>query len=353
MRRMTRYHHLGCCFLLVALWLAASTAASSLTLTCDGRPLADITMEALKQLPSHSRDVALIDSPVTLHVTGVKLADLLAHYGLEKNKLVALRLVAGDGFSVILDERMLRRRTVILAWSIDNQPLPAKSRPVRVVVPGERAMFWVRNLQALHVRCTLTTHRFRTIAFLDGAGAYMPTSPYKHYGDTMKAIAVGTLFPDLADATGSLATIVTRDGVTKREKPEILRQGVITLEGKHAPAFMSSNLPKGMQVKHIHWLAYTGTVYVSLFASGTAPPPANITGQELCSLLRMPLPQRVEVHTAEGVHTLAGGFAISRFLPATDGLCLEYAGGRIPKVRRLVLPAAAEPLEAGAAAVRK
>jgi len=66
--------------------------------------------------------------------TGVRLRDLLTE--LKAGADAPLRASAADGYAQALAPELLGRDDVLLAYAVDDGPLPADEGPLRLVVPG-------------------------------------------------------------------------------------------------------------------------------------------------------------------------------------------------------------------------
>lgn len=145
------------CLALVILALATGMIfADSSILTIEGlfEEALSVSVSMLETLPKETVDVVAVNSageetPFT--AAGALFSDLLAQYDQEQDHVLSMRLVAGDGYSIDVPAEVLASRQIILAYQIDGMPLGEDSAPLRVIIPGERAMYWVRNLSKIEV----------------------------------------------------------------------------------------------------------------------------------------------------------------------------------------------------------
>jgi len=113
-----------------------------------------IPVSLLMDLPQETVHVVAVNSAgeeSPFSATGARFSDLLATYGKEQENMEKIRLIAGDGYSIEVPGHVLRERAIILAYLIDGKPLDERDAPLRVVIPEERAMYWVRNLSKIEV----------------------------------------------------------------------------------------------------------------------------------------------------------------------------------------------------------
>ena len=89
--------------------------------------------------------------------------------------------------------------------------------------------------------------------FLETVAAGMEQQDYTYYESTDRAVLCSELpLPE----DGETVYLKARDGLDKNEKAEVfLQEGYIKVTGEAAPLYLSPNLPKGMHVKEMLWLA--------------------------------------------------------------------------------------------------
>ena len=61
---------------------------------------------------------------------------------------------------------ILAARDIIFAYEIDGKPLAEKAKPIRAVLPEERAMYWVRNLKTVEILRTGLPRRWTNSCLL-------------------------------------------------------------------------------------------------------------------------------------------------------------------------------------------
>ena len=86
---------------------------------------------------------------VKITAVGPLLDTFLAQYGHMQTDFTRVRFTASDGYVITVDGNVLANRQIILALSDGGKALSAEDEPVRVVIPGERAMYWVRHLSGI------------------------------------------------------------------------------------------------------------------------------------------------------------------------------------------------------------
>ena len=97
----------------------------------------------VKEIKRTNDDEEIIDQ---YPIKGVTLKDLLLNFDKKIEDLDYIRLTAGDGYSLEVPNHIVHNKDIILAYEIDNMPLKENTKPIRVFIPEEEAMYWVRNL---------------------------------------------------------------------------------------------------------------------------------------------------------------------------------------------------------------
>jgi DMSO/TMAO reductase YedYZ molybdopterin-dependent catalytic subunit len=114
----------------------------------------EIGTDELKAMPQVEKQATAVDSAgkeTDYTIKGPLFDDVLKKYGKSQKDLKGIRLSAGDGYSIEVPENVLKNRDIILALELNGKELDDSSKPVRAVVPDERAMYWVRNLTNIEI----------------------------------------------------------------------------------------------------------------------------------------------------------------------------------------------------------
>ncbi|MCK4260376.1 MAG: molybdopterin-dependent oxidoreductase [Halanaerobiales bacterium] len=215
----------------------------------------ELSVQDLKELAAVNVDVVSVNSAgheKKYSVTGPTLHDILTKFGKSQKNLEAIRLIAGDGYSIEVPVEVLKSRQIILAYTINGKPLDEKTKPVRVIIPEERSMYWIRNLVKIEIIKETENVSINEINFLETAIAEVETVDYTYYDSEDKAVQIQTLFTYLA-LEGDFRSVSLKavDGLTKNEDKGIFINGYIKITGTDTPLFLSPDLPKGMYVKHL------------------------------------------------------------------------------------------------------
>ena len=86
---------------------------------------------------------------VKVKVTGPLLDTFLASYGKTQKNFSVIRFMATDNYSIAASSDILNNRGIILAFMDKGEALVKDEQPVKVIIPGERAMYWVKKLSRI------------------------------------------------------------------------------------------------------------------------------------------------------------------------------------------------------------
>lgn len=216
----------------------------------------EVMVTEIKDLESVTIDATSVSSSGEENqftVTGPLFDDLLKKYGKSQGGLVGIRLVAGDGYSIEVPADVLQSRDLILAHTIDGQPLDEKTRPIRVIIPDERAMYWIRNLVKIEVLEGTLKAEVGRIFILETLISQTAAEDYTYYESTDRAVKVDELLALLdIDVLLDTASFIASDGFEKNEQLDVFSKGYMKFTGEDAPIFLSPDLPKGMYIKNIY-----------------------------------------------------------------------------------------------------
>ena len=243
-----------------------------------------ITVTELKELPVIEDEVTSVDSSGDENdykIKGALFADLLAKNGIDNNNIKSLRFVAGDGYAIEVPETIINNRKIILAYEINGEPLYDKTKPVRAVIPGERSMYWVKNLVEIQVVNMVEIASIKELLFMETAFSKLEKYDYTYYESTDKAVKVKD-FKNMTKFTTDSRTITMKaaDGFNKDEVKDIFLNGYIKVTGEHAPMFLSPDIPKGMYVKDLLFVEYGNSTACSLQQALKIMPLMKIDGNE-------------------------------------------------------------------------
>ncbi len=248
--------------------LSNSTKTEKITIVGLNDGNKEISIDELKKMEFVSKEMKSIDSKgevATNKVKGVSLEKILNQFGESKKDYTGIRFIAGDGYSIVVPKEILEIRDVVLSYEIDEKPLDEMSQPIRVAIPNERSMYWVKNLMKIELLQKKKTNIVNKVIFLDTAVMNINQEDYDYYDKKDKAVKTEDLVKEYStkeDAEGVFFKAV--DGFEKEENLNVFKSAYIKITGENSPLFLSPDLPLGMQVKNIETILHGDTVYFSL-----------------------------------------------------------------------------------------
>ena len=225
---------------------------------------ATYTVEQLKALDAFSGHVEGADSAgdaVEFDVTGAYFTDVLEQNGSSQAELAGIRISATDGYSVEVSQDILAARDIILAYELNGEPLDADSAPIRVIIPDERAMYWVRMVAKIEVISVRTPEEVSGVYFMETLYSDADYEDYEYLGERYQTLNTKTILTSYPGNGGSVVLMTAADGLKKNETVENFYKGAITMTGENAPEFFSATLPEGMFVKELILFKYGGNAF--------------------------------------------------------------------------------------------
>ncbi len=288
--------------LALVLVLALSAGACGKEKTTDGAPgpydgekivvhgLTDqdfeITLGELKKLPAVTREAESAMSngeKISAKATGPLLDTFLKQYGKNQKDFSRVRFTATDRYSIAVPYDVLAGRQILLSYLDDGKDLGDDMRPVRVVIPGERAMYWVKNMTRMDFETGGDRKPPNKLVFLETAAGNLPQQDYEYFDGVDKAIKTSDLIAEYADINDSSVTDVfmkASDGLQKNETRANFLDAYIKITGKEAPKFLAPQLPQGMHVRDLLFVIYGQTVIFDYTEGMACLPKQAEDGQE-------------------------------------------------------------------------
>ncbi|HZK01610.1 MAG TPA: molybdopterin-dependent oxidoreductase [Anaerovoracaceae bacterium] len=204
---------------------------------------------------------------VKVKIIGPLLETLLQRYNKSQKDFALIRFSAMDNYSIAVPSDILKNREIILGLMDKGAALPEDDRPVRVVIPEERAMYWVRKLNRIDFETGESAELCRKMVFLDTAAQNLPQEDYEYYESLDKVIKTRDLvgkYADINDDSIKNVFLYAGDGLYKNERAKNFLNGYLKTTGQDIPRFLSPDLPQGMHVRDLLNISYGDTSFFSL-----------------------------------------------------------------------------------------
>lgn len=274
-----------------------------------------ITVEELKHYPALTVETELVKSDGSkqrITARGAALRDILKAKGTNLDDFSALKVRTRDGYSVQIPGEVLKNRQVILAYEYQGKPVTGSESPIRIIVPGEPAMYWVRSVETIELAKNAVHVSAQRVMFMDSCG--LKPSEYPFDGKKDLALPLKDVLAVFSvKQEGGNFIMKASDGLQKVEDMANVLSGYIKVTGDRAPEFVSPNLPAGMYVRNLLWFGTESEVIIASKKSATAYfKKEAVSLGELFKEVRMP---------AEDHRTY--------LLKGADGYTVEVQGGEI------------------------
>jgi len=242
-----------------------------------------VSVGEIKKLPSVTKRVEASRAngeKVSMKATGALLESLLEKHGKSMRDYSRIRLTARDGYSIAVTADVFKNNPIILAYEIDGQALDAENQPIQVVVPGERAMYWVRMLTRIDLETGDEQIQVKKIVFLEAAVKGLPQEDYQYFENVDKAIKTRDLVNTYAGGVKAANVFMrARDGLQKNESPGNFLGAFIKISGQDAPVFLAPDMPQGMHVRELFLINYGGTSFMAYSQGKKLLPSQTVRGQ--------------------------------------------------------------------------
>jgi len=253
----------------------------SLTIVNGGQEIV-ISMDEILKLDVVEKEVTPVpredEEAQARLVKGVLLEDVFQEFaGISQKDPEAIRLVAGDGYSIEVAKDLLQTREIILAFELDGEPLEGWEKPLRSVVPDVFEMYWVKNLEKIEVVEARSAADIEKIIMLESRISYITDQEYDYYGEADRAVKISDLLLEFEDDPENVYA-QSVDGLEKNEKPDIFKSAYLKYTGSDSPMFLSEDLPHGMWIKEMLYFTFGSSAYFSLTAGFEALESEKIEG---------------------------------------------------------------------------
>ena len=183
-----------------------------------------------------------------VHATGVLLETILQKRGVSVTDFDSVTATATDGYTITIPREVLHSRDILIAFETNGEAIAP-----RFVVPGERAMYWVKLLGEIAFEGAVepdTVGRVYTLEHVVEALADKVES-YDYKGVACRALPLAALL-EVWQVETDFVFIKSADGLTKTEKYDIFAGQLLVLDGTpDAPLYTGPDLPQGMRLKNV------------------------------------------------------------------------------------------------------
>ena len=229
-----------------------------------------ITVAGLKELDAVTQKAEAKRSNgqiVKVKITGPLLTSLVEKYGAKLSDFNTVRFYGTDDYEIAMPSTILENDDIILGYYDYGEPISTSDGPVHVVVPGERAMYWVRKLCRIDFENEASATAAQKLVFLDTALWQLTSTQVTRGEDTFEAVKTSDLIAAYADANDNTiynVYMTASDGLSKNETKANFMSEYIRTMGDGAPEFTGPDIADGMTVMGLMTINYGDTGFISL-----------------------------------------------------------------------------------------
>ena len=213
----------------------------------------------MPHVTTNAQSVNAAGTVTDVSATGVLLDTVLRTLGVSQRDFESIIVTATDGYSIEFSKDILYNRDIIIAWEINGEP-----QSPRAVVPGERAMYWVKFLSTFELRGEVKIEGVHTIDILETMVAQIPGEDYKYYDSVDKAVSVSAIFEKFTGSKADFVTLRSIDSWGKNDRYDTVAAQFIKYTGEFAPMFIGPTLPEGMRLKNTLSMQIAGEYIASV-----------------------------------------------------------------------------------------
>ncbi|MDR2687470.1 MAG: FMN-binding protein [Oscillospiraceae bacterium] len=236
-------------------FVSAGERADGARILFTGLPGGDFTLTGAQLREDYELsevDAVSINSKGTVkdvHAKGVLLEAILQKRGATLRDFGAMTASATDSYTITIPSGVLRSREILIAFETNGEEIAP-----RLVVPGERAMYWVKLLSEIAFESEAeeapVTREFDLGELIEKLKPR--AADYRHNGAGCRAIAISLLLEEINAEDVPFVTLKSADGLTKTEKYEVFAGQLLVFEGTpDAPLYTGPDLPEGMRPKNV------------------------------------------------------------------------------------------------------
>jgi len=221
-----------------------------------------INVEDLKDYPQVTTETILQKTTGTktnIKASGPLLKDVLKKNGINIDDYEAIGVTGRDNYYTMISKDIIQNRDIILGIMFDGKEILREEKPVRVVVPDEMGVYWVKMVNKIDLYTHISPKDIQNVHMFDALIRDIEPYYYEYYGSKDKSFLVGKILSKFAfvDPNGFF-TMAGSDGLTKNETISMVRDRYyIKTEGDNAPMNISPAFKLGMNVKEMSYFSTT------------------------------------------------------------------------------------------------
>ena len=159
----------------------------------------------------------------------------------------------------MISKDIIQNRDIILGIRFDDEEIIREEKPVRVVIPDEMGVYWVKMVNRIELYTHISPKDIQNVHIFSSIVKDIEPYYYEYYGSKDESYLVGKILSkfDYVDVNGFF-TMVGSDGLVKNETISMVRDRYyIKTGGENAPMNIGPAFKLGMNVKEMSHFSTT------------------------------------------------------------------------------------------------
>lgn len=194
-----------------------------------------------------------------LTAEGPLLDTVLADHGIKMSDYQGIGITARDGYYALISKDIMDNRKIILGYRFDGKEIIPEEKPIRVVVPDEMGVYWVKMVTSIDLYEDISEKDIKSVKMFHALTRDIKPYLYEYYGSKDESIEIGKILAKLdhVDPKGFF-TMDSSDGLMKNETINMVQSRYyIKVTGDNAPMNIAPNFKLGMNVKYMAFFSTT------------------------------------------------------------------------------------------------
>jgi len=221
-----------------------------------------VNIEDLKTYPQVTTETILQRTTgvkIPIKAEGPLLKDILKKHGVDINAYEAIGITGRDNYYTMVSKDIIQNRNIILGIRFDDEEIPREEKPVRIVIPDEFGVYWVKMVNRIDLYTHISPKDIQNVHIFDALTRDIEPYYYEYYGSKDESYLVGKILSkfEFVDENGFF-TMVGSDGLAKNETISMVRDRYyIKTGGDNAPMNIGPAFKLGMNVKEMSHFSTT------------------------------------------------------------------------------------------------
>lgn len=228
----------------------------------DGDKSIKITLNELKKFPVKKVKCILSKSTGTktnITAEGPILKDVLEKYGVSMSRYEGIGITARDGYYALISKDIMENRDIILGLRFDGKDIPQDEKPIRVVIPEEFGVYWVKMVSDVELYSDIPQKNIKSVKMFYSLTENIKPYMFEYFGSKDESIEVSKILSKFKNVNSrGFFTMVSSDGLTKNETITMVKDRYyIKIGGEGAPMNVMANFKLGTNVKDMAFFSTT------------------------------------------------------------------------------------------------